>query len=256
MKLGETVTGTITARQLDVWAIELKAGDKITVVDQTTKGDLQPDVQLFRDAGKIASADSGDYKLTVTCTGGPCAGEAQKPLEVKLDDGQKLDCITKARQCTFEDMKPLNGDVGTARARELLDACLAKVTLSNGKGNLPLSCKSACSGNGKAACDSLVAKLPWFADRSQACLDEWDVCMSDCYQGGDDWSGDDISEHPEMVCVHEPVFNGNCWYYVQTIAPCGGKLKMGTEERCREYCENTTGAWMDDLDTICIESCP
>ncbi len=292
VEYGETVAGSITGRQIDLWALDVKAGDKFTVTKTVSDGDLQPDFLLYlgAHAGHISSAQyqagagtltksyelssngryviavrayknqgTGDYTLTIRCDGGPCAGEQPPPQTVELTNDQKARCMTKARLCAFDKMGVYNGAVGPARARELVTTCLAEVTLESWETDLPVSCVDACQGeDATAMCESLIAKLPWFADRSPECLVEWDTCMSDCYPSGSDSYyvyDDEIYYTPEGVCVHEALFNGNCWYYITDIEPCGGPVPIDTHESCMLYCQNTQGAWMDDLDTICDEEC-
>jgi hypothetical protein len=47
IQLGETKRGTITEGQIDVWAIELRQGDRITITKKVTRGSLKPDFGLF-----------------------------------------------------------------------------------------------------------------------------------------------------------------------------------------------------------------
>ena len=289
MAFGETVAGSITGEQIDIWAVDLKVGDEVTITKRVDDGDLAPDLLLFRGSasGSIPSVShnadgaelsktynvdhdsryviairawqergAGDYSLSVTCNGGPCAGEVPDPVVAPLDNAQKMECVMKARRCSMDNMHRYNGAVGPARARKLVNDCLAEVTIDDWDSDLPRSCENACDDDAEFVCDSLYKKLPWFADRNGECLQEWDSCMGECYSlGGDFDSDDELYYSTEVICAHEALFNGNCWWYVNDLQICGGQLELESDEACLSYCQNTTGAFMDDLDIICEEEC-
>jgi hypothetical protein len=72
--------------------------------------------------------------------------------------------------------------------------------------------------------------------------------MVECIDVGD---GSPISE---SVCL-EDGFNGTCVRYAQSRVECGGTNEADSNEDCHARCESILGAWNDDLDTMCEESC-
>jgi len=62
------------------------------------------------------------------------------------------------------------------------------------------------------------------------------------------------STSPEAQCLRDG-FNGTCDGYARGHEKCGGSYADDTLEECHQLCESTSGAWMDDLDLICVEGC-
>jgi hypothetical protein len=273
---GTKVTGAIKGKQLDAWGIDLKGGDKITVVEKVTSGNLKPDAQLFLSGySKLSSAQhsvsgttltksyviettgryyfavrayqgqgEGDYSLEVTCTGGPCNGE---PVVDTLDDDQAGDCVARARACAFDGLGAYDGNVGPVRARQLFEGCLATLTIES-EG---LSCKTACDEpERKGICDGLIGLLPFYADQSAACIAELDECLEVCSED----AGGGLVNGAEHICLLEGL-NGTCDSFARGHADCGGSYTDDSNEECHAFCESTFGAWNDDLDTICTEQC-
>lgn len=59
----------------------------------------------------------------------------------------------------------------------------------------------------------------------------------------------------EAICATgEAAFNGSC-PDVEQLEVCGGPLADDSCEACYIRCHQRTGAWVDDLDTICDEDC-
>jgi hypothetical protein len=76
--------------------------------------------------------------------------------------------------------------------------------------------------------------------------------MSSCYDGGDYGYGDadDLWATVESLCWQNG-FNGTCPGYARSHEACGGAFRADGARACTELCESTTGAHIDDLDTLC-----
>jgi len=267
--------GTIKQGHIDVFAIELREGDKITVVETISRGTLTPDFGLFAGGHSHVASQShealpkkltknyvattggkhflgiaayegrgtGDYKVKVTCTGGPCAGQAfVRPLE----ESQKNECIQKARECALVKARPASGsgNASIASVRAAWASCLADTMLAGGE-----SCKPACDeGDAQTTCKGIIQAVKYFASKPATCTAALNDCMSQCVDAGDH---SDISE---QICMLDG-FNGTCDGYARANAACGGSEQPGSNEECHSLCRATSGAWMDDLDVICEESC-
>jgi hypothetical protein len=276
LALGDTVEGQFEGGQLDAYRIDVLRGDKLTVTETVTDGDAAPDALLFasgstavKSAGLDAdgsrlekryviddsgphylavrafkSTKAGRYSLTVTCTGGPCAGE---PIEEEIDEDQAGECIKLARECAFAGLPDAGTSVGPVRARSLFGDCLDEVSVGG------VTCKKACdTEEARGICDEVIGMLPFYADQSAECLTELADCMDSCYDAGDGASG--LEEGPEAQCLRDG-FNGTCDGYARGHEKCGGTYADDTLEECHQLCESTSGAWMDDLDLICVEGC-
>ena len=276
MDLGKTASGAIGGGQIDAWALDLKGGDKVTVVMTVDSGDLAPDFSLFLSGTvKVKSKSfengtkkltktyelesggrhyigvaaykgkgSGDYSLVATCTGGPCKGE---PVVKKLDEEQAGECVRMARECSFARLPSFEGAVGPATSRSVFEECLEQAVLEEDG----LSCSTACDlADRKAVCDGILEMFPFYADHSKACVAELDSCIEACYDGG----SPGLVNGPEDVCLLNG-FNSNCDAYARGHKACGGDYADGTVEQCHAFCKATFGAWNDDLDTICVEEC-
>lgn len=285
LEFGEVGTGYVEGEQMDVYAIDLRGADKITAVMTRTSGDLDPSFTLYyggsayigsvsftREGASITKTyeldfdysgryyvavrpyqnrGAGNYTISFSCTGGPCAGESVvRPLE--LDE--KVECITKARTCSFAALPQWNGSVGAARARTIFQDCLA-AALTDDEGS---SCAAACDEpeQAKPLCESIISALPFYADQDAACFQTLNWCLEDCedYNPPSTWEDDELWERGLSICW-DGGLNGTCDSYARGHATCGGTYEEGSVEQCHEYCESTFGAWNDDLDTICTEEC-
>lgn len=274
LEFNQAKSGTIKTGHIDVFALELREGDKITIVETISRGTLTPDFGLFAGGythvpsashealpkkltkNYVANAGgkhyigvagyegrgAGDYKIKVTCTGGPCAGQ---PFVRPLEEGQKNECMQKARECTLVKARPASGsgNVSIATVRSTWATCLNDTMLAGGE-----SCKPACDGEAESTCKDIQGSLKFFVSKPQACTEVLNDCMSQCIDSGD---GSDVSEGTCMV--HG--FNGTCPGYARAQVACGGAEAPDSNEQCHSLCRATSGAWMDDLDTICEESC-
>lgn len=286
---GETVTGQVASPQIDIWALDLKAGDEIRLTKTVTGGDLKPDVVLFLGnvGNHISSAahqvtdntlrkdyvterngryfivvrgyqnqGAGSYSLSAECRGGPCAGEVPPPPVVELDDANKAECVRKARECAVAKLPEYDGAVGAVRAKQIFDKCLGDATVETYESDVPATCAPACAGEDEGyVCDSIVGLLPWLADQTPACVGAFNDCVEVCYDAS--WGDNDASvlDGGEGVCVTgERAFNGSC-RNVADLEVCGGQWADDSCEACYLGCYATTGAWIDDLDTLCDEEC-
>jgi len=277
----EVGTGYVEKRQMDVFAIDLKGGDKITAVMNVTSGNLDPHFTLYdgpsihvssttftRATKKITKTyeidstgrhyiavrayqnqGAGKYSFKITCTGGPCAGQ---PVVRVLTIEEKAECIGAARTCSFAALPQYAGNVGPARARTVFEGCLdAAQTFADG-----VACDDACDGTeGTALCNSVISALPFYADQSGACITELEECMDTCFENGNDADADSELWETRLGICWEHGFNGNCDSYARGHAKCGGSYADDSNEECHALCESTDGAWMDDLDLICVEAC-
>jgi hypothetical protein len=273
IKFAETKKGTINNGQIDVWGIDLREGDQITIVENISRGTLTPDFGLFAGGySYIASTShdaqpkkltknyvantggkhyigiaayqgqgSGNYNIKITCTGGPCAGQ---PFVAPLDVGQKNSCIQKTRECALTKARPSGGgSVTLAAARTAWSTCLAELMTDDGK-----ACTSACEGESASTCTHATNAVQYFAGKSLACEGVFKSCMEECIDYGDN------SDDSEMVCL-EVGFNGTCDGYAKLRTECGGSVQPDSNEDCHELCHTTNGAWNDDLDDMCQRQC-
>ena len=91
-----------------------------------------------------------------------------------------------------------------------------------------------------------------------ACVAALDSCMESCGENGDpDFTNeDDFSlDGFNFSQCWQFGFNGTCPGLARELEVCGGSLVPGSHEECMESCKATTGAWVDDLDLICVEAC-
>ncbi|MCP4449407.1 MAG: hypothetical protein GY811_29350 [Myxococcales bacterium] len=279
---GDTVDGSVSSTSIELYALDLQAGDALEVVMETTSGNLAPHATLhlglfstvhsssFAVNGAVLTKTyvatstgthiiaarafqnqgAGEYSLTTTCTGGPCSGASPPPIVDDLTEGDIDFCLEEALACSLNEIKRFNGRVGPARARNALDACMEQTAAATG-----IACADTCDspililGFGEAAfvCDQIVEDLQFYADQSDACEQVLDDCMEICT---DSASVDGIFS----VC-YSFGFNSTCPSYALTRSECGGPFDEGTDEDCHLLCESTDGAIMDDLDTICEDDC-
>jgi hypothetical protein len=290
LPFGQAVTGQIAAPQIDVWKIALRAGDQVQLTKTITGGDLKPDMVLFQGTASahVSSTSydvtptsltkdyaldhngtyyvvvrgyegvgSGSYSLTATCLGGPCAGEVPPPPVLELDEAEAAECITKARVCAVDRLPQYGGAVGAVRAQQIFDQCLAEATVETYSHDVPATCAPACtqSEDAQYLCDGVVGTLPWLADQTEACVGEFNSCVDECWDANWGDPDDYLAYGGESICVvGEAAFNGSC-RDVADLEVCGGRWAGDSCEACYINCHATTGAWIDDLDTICDETC-
>lgn len=279
------VSGRVSGEQLDLYRIDLKAGDTFKVLLTVESGDLNPHVMLFRGAntyvssqewsltGQLLTKDyavdfggrhvlvvrayqgdgAGKYTMSTTCTGGPCNGEVViDPEPEGISPDQAGACIGLARECALDRVGRYDGAVGDVRSKELWAECMAEAALDHGA----TSCQTACDGEEQAAlCEGIRTALIFYADRTEACRTLVNDCMGWCYEAGGDGTAEEFWTSAEAVCW-ENGFNGTCDGYARGHATCDGtEYAADTYPECYAACESTAGAWTDDLDMICTEEC-
>ncbi len=241
VEFGSTTYGTITTKQLDLWHIDLHAGDQLTIVKKVVAGDLAPELRLFGPKGTLHSTQyevtedslsksydltasgrhfigvrayhgkgTGDYALTVSCTGGPCGGDPiTKPL---LDPPVASACIKRARECAFDAMGTHEGTVDLTVAQQLFAGCLAQEKVDG------MPCKQACEGElATRLCNGIVEMVPFYASQSQQCLQQLSGCLEACYEWdyvGIDGNGDGLYKGGEHMCLFDGM-NGTCDAYAR-----------------------------------------
>ncbi|MBP6633309.1 MAG: hypothetical protein KBG28_14820 [Kofleriaceae bacterium] len=274
--LDQVATGYVEGQQLDVYAIDLRGASTIKVTQTVTQGDLAPHFTLYLGGTFHVSSSSfqrsarvisktyaltssgrhylavqpyrgegkGRYSLVVTCTGGTCAGEG--PDDGDLDVAGAEVCIRNARECAFSRLPRYGGAVGPARARGLFEECLAEAP----------RCADVCTDfdGGRELCDGIIADLPFFADQDGACLGALAECLTECHDLGEDQVPDDLGTSAEGVCWQFGS-NGTCPGYARSLTTCGGTIAPDGNAACHALCEATRGAWVDDLDLLCVEAC-
>ena len=280
IQVGDTHTGAITKNQIDLWAVELRTGDDLTISQVVRSGDLAPEFRLMSANQKISSASfnvdddlltktyqmqesgrffiavrayqgegQGSYTIKVECNGGPCAGA---PVEVPLLEPHVADkCIAKARACAFDDMETYNGAVGPTRARTLFTECLDKVEHDG------MPCTSACEGdNATAVCQTNIEAIPFYADQSEQCIGELNRCVNACkeYADGNYWYEDGVGDGPDYICTFEGL-HGSCDSYARDHEWCDGPHADGSQAQCLGFCWNGWTAWSDDDYGTCSEEC-
>lgn len=281
LTFGAPVTGFVGESAMEVFSLDLKRNDAFELTMKVTDGDLKPHTTLYFGVSTYvgsltwknspatllvktykATAEgryyvaarafrgqgAGHYTLTARCTGGPCAGV---PNTEELGVADVATCVQKARRCAFDSLDQFGGSVGPARARSLFEGCLNTAATGSGA-----TCLPACGKpDAKELCDAIIGDLPYYADQSADCLGVLDSCMADCYAAGGDGDPDEIWTTAEGICwLHG--FNGNCNSYARSTTQCTGAVDPDGHEGCMGLCEATTGAWNDDLDTLCTEACP
>lgn len=276
-------TGSITGDDVEFYRIDLQRTDSVTVEMEATAGDLNPHLSFYYGANTYVSSDTwdrsgdtitktytaesagtyliaarvyrqstrgGDYRVRITCSDGPCAGNFPDPVDF-YDTSTVGECFTEAYDCALAALPRYDGRVGAARANLIMQECMA--TTSTGEGD---SCASVCDwvnpedrfDTGASACDALVSYLPWFADASDECMGEYDSCISDCIDLGDYSEG--FYDQALPTCINSGL-NGDCPSYVRELEVCGGELIAESSGQCELHCLSTSGAFTDDTQDLC-----
>ena len=287
LEMGGVVEGEVGGDRSEMYRINLLRTDRIQIEMRVTSGDLDPHLSFFYGTSSYVGSESwdrdgdaikkvyvaesagsyvvaarayqgrgfGSYAIRVTCLGGPCAGELPPP-ESDLDPDDVASCVSQARRCAFAELPRYEGRVGDVRARQIFDECLGRASLRDGA-----TCAAACDWLGEEAdseyddarglCDDVIGELPFWADQSAECFGTLDRCMSDCYSaGGDSSSADELWRTNEAICWRDGL-NGTCPGFARSHETCGGDIRNESARECTELCHSTTGAFIDDLDTLC-----
>lgn len=282
LELGESVEGEVNSEETNLYKVALTTGDKIKLVNTATSGSLNPSVSLYTRTGSSIRSDSyevgdqkitkyftvagtgeyliavrayrnegsGKYKVDSSCVGGPCNGEFVEPdPDDTFYTSDIVQCIYEARECAFNKLPDYNGRVGESRATSIFNDCLESISTDEG-----YSCSTACSfQDADHLCDSIITDLPFYADQTPECVSSFNTCIDDCMDYEDwGWSDDDVWSTGLALC-QENGFNGTC-HYVQQLPECGGNLTNETA-MCYQECYVLPGAFIDDMDVICEETC-
>jgi hypothetical protein len=282
VEIGSPISGTITKQQFDLWGLDLRSGDELTIVQNVTAGDLAPEFKLMTGSGSVSSTSfdtsdgkltktykltasgrfflgvrayqgsgEGSYAISIACTAGPCAGD---PIEVPLLSPSDADeCIGLARACAFEDMQVYAGAVGAVRARTLFTDCLNKTSIHSGS----ISCAKACEGDSATmVCETNIGVIPFYADQSDKCIGELNRCVGDCkqYADGNYWYDDGVADGPDFICTFESA-HGSCDSYAREHAWCGGPNAHESHAQCMGFCFNAWNAFSDDDYGSCGDEC-
>lgn len=289
LQFGQPAEGDVGGQNMEVFWIDLQRTDRIAVTLEVLSGDLNPHISLFygtstyihseswnRDGDALTKEyliesagshliavrayqgqGSGRYRVTATCLGGPCNGEFPEP-EHPLDVDQVAECIQQARRCSFEALPGYGGRVGEFYAAQIFNNCIGQASLDDGA-----SCATACEwtddddngtwGDAIGLCNDITQSLIFYADQTAACLSLLDSCISDCYDAGEYGYGYDDGElysTVESLCWADG-FNGTCDGHAREHEACGGTIVTDSAGECVSLCHSTTGAHIDDLDTLC-----
>lgn len=281
---GDSASGFVSGKQIDIYRIALSNGDAVQLEMTRVNGNLDPAVLLYEGGstelapssaeigessvtksftagetgdhyivvGAYDGQGKGNYDISVTCTGGPCAGDAP-PVE-ELTPEEAAFCLQQATICAFERLDQIAEDPGADNARaQLLEPCLAQ----SGGDDIEGSCANACIG-AEDLCNSISERLDFYAATEQACQGELTSCLEECLDVPDaGYSTSNLSESTIAVCLIESPFNSNCDLFAVNHRDCGEDAGYAndSEGECFALCEATRGAWIDDLDTICDEQC-
>jgi hypothetical protein len=249
----------------------------VTITKKRVSGDHKPDAVMFRGyehvrstshsttptaltkkyriaeagvhyvaVGTYGNRGSGEYELTIKCTGGPCAGEPAPPRP--LEEAEAAQCIAKARQCAVAKAVGMARNMTVAQAGAEFERCLQDARVGQ-----QVQCGTACARPDAAQlCTNIKRMVKTYAGKGAACKQELESCMGSCREIGD---GQDVLENgAEAMCLFDG-FNGTCDGFAKQTRACGGRLVPDSHEHCMESCKATQGVWMDDLDLICVESC-
>ncbi len=282
VEIGAPISGSITKQQFDLWGLDLRSGDELTIVQNVTSGDLAPEFKLMPGNGNVSSTShdvadgqltktyklegsgrfflgvrayqgngEGTYAIDISCTGGPCAGDVIEVPLLSPEDANE--CIAKARDCAFEDMAVYNGSVGEVRARKLFTECLDKTSIHSGG----ISCANACEGdNATMVCETNIGVIPFYADQSDACIGELNRCVDECkmYADGNYWYDDGPADGPDFICTFESL-HGSCDSYARDHEWCGGENVHESQAQCSDFCWTAWNAFSDDDYGTCAEEC-
>jgi hypothetical protein len=292
VKIGDEVKGFVDQNQIDLFGIDLDKGDRVQLTMNVTDGDLKPQLTMYLNASEHIKSDnytaegqlltkvysiaeksryylvarayqgsgSGHYSLKLECLEGPCHGDVMPPDP--LDLFTTSDCIKRIRECAFSQLSTELTKQESAKA--IWDQCVASTTAVSYITDEFVSCKNACSEHQVATdlCNSIVNLIPFYAEKGKECADAFTYCVDLCYEAEGD-SGimeegvfeEEFPNCTENICTFAG-FNGNCDNYARNYSLCGGtEYEEETKEECYAFCEATTGAWIDDLDTLCDDRC-
>ncbi len=304
---GESIGGSVSGHSFSLFSLSADAGDRFELQVSRTAGDFDPRSVVYdsglspiahvagsfeatadgnrkafeagADAARlfvVVRADryrgAGDFELTVTCLGGPCAGDVPAPATEVVEIAN---CLGRARLCAFAQLDTVPAGDHSAASHVVMNCLDADSACS------PTMCDAAVRGDTtpREICDSLTASVAFYAGQSAACRVEFDGCMDTCTDAEEystylelDDDEFDFWMTGEATCW-ENRFGTTCDEYARGHADCGGtefRSIDGTEtvNSCYEYWRATEGAWLefeddnidcyyicDVVDEACMATC-
>lgn len=296
IRYGETLSGQVAGHAFSLFSLEVDDGDAFTVTVRRTSGDFDPRIVVYGPTldpiahepgsferiengnkksfrmGQYATSvlvlvradryeGSGDFDLTVECTGGPCAGEVPHGDNEWVQIGI---CLGRARSCAFARLDEGPVAEGT-RARSLLAECLAAEADCS-----PEMCdiEDPSGESPRRLCGELSDALVFYSSRSPSCRSVLTDCMDSC---GEYEENSEFLEYDDEELDFWMVGEAICWFnrYGTTCdelarghEACGGSDYReidGTETAgtCFAYWRATEGAWyeFEDDNIDCSHVC-
>lgn len=261
LSYGGCVRGTATKDEHGYHVAFLRRGDRVNVKLTRESGDLNPGLALKSPKYSVAvrhesvnvrgdSVDktwtvkstgfykfvafpwsnrgAGEYRMDMTCVGGPCM------QGLTLDAEVVGACIGEARDCTLRQLGA--ADATPEAVSSMFDACLSS-------DQMPAVCATACPGDGaESVCAETVNRLRPFAGRGASCVEEIQSCIDDCVPFNT--TGEpiaDLANAPDMLCWAGS--RANCSAFGQGLAACrdpqgvtGEGYAVGDQEWCAATC--------------------
>jgi len=304
---GESIGGSVSGHAFSLFSLSADAGDRFELQVSRTAGDFDPRSVIYDsglspiahvtgsfeatadgnrkafeagdDAARlfvVVRADryrgAGDFELTVTCLGGPCAGTTP----VAATEAESVaGCIGRARLCAFAQLDTVPAGDHLA-ASNVVENCLDADPECS-----PMTCEVSSGGDvtPRDLCDSLAESVAFYAGENAACRSEYEGCMESCtyaegYSTYLDLEDDEFEfwMTVEAVCSNNP-FGASCDEVARGHESCGGaefRYVGGTEtmNTCVATWRATDGAWLeyeddnldcyfvcDEVDAACMTTC-
>lgn len=286
---GETLTGQVNGHAFSLFELSVEGADQFDVIVRQISGDFEPrsvvytqdEMVLEHVTGSFETLDdgnrktfvaddnatslfvlvranyyrgSGDFEMTVTCTGGPCAGGVEP---VGGDFTMAGICITRARECAMArlESETVNSLVESV---ELLATCFDQ-DASCDRQICDLEARDGATP--RELCNGIASSLTFYARESTECRRQHTSCMDDCLQYEENSHfleyGDDEFEFwmtGEAICWLNR-YGTSCDEFAQGHTDCGGNDYLSidgveTSETCESYWRATEGAWNEYDDDI------
>lgn len=289
LTLGTPITGHVDTRALELFWLDTDERDVIEIAVTRTSGSFDPRTALYTGGGADLSYDdgsfsetddgnkknltatggrhyvlvranyyrgAGEFSLTASCIGGPCAGDFGPADDNLVHAGT---CLERARSCALTRLGSTDvTDVMGAAA--LFDDCLAEQSVFD------YDCTSACAidGAANALCTTIVEALPFYASKSAQCRGLANDCLEEC--NGREEYGSYLEEddfefwmNSEPVCWNDIEYNGTCDEFARKHVSCGGSDHAVADQEsfdtCMAWCGAISGAWGSDIDEMCGPGC-
>ena len=281
IEFGAASQGAVASTSIELFSMNVVAGDRFELEVEATSGDLNPHLTLHRGGFSSVSSESfaldgqkvtktyvaastgtyfvavrafrnegaGQFSLRASCMGGPCAGEFPDVEPEPLNEEAVHGCLDQAFSCALEDIKRFNGAVGPVRAARAIHQCLETDSFCAGmcdSSQPSLFEDETAEEIALDVCSAMTVDLQFYADQSDACLEVLDDCFDACGDG-------DLGSIFGYCYLFG--FNGTCPNYARGRVECGGPFAEGSDAECHLFCESTVGVHNDDLDVMCEEEC-